>query len=368
MKIAIFATTSWNLLNSRMGLASALKHLGHEVILIAPEDEFTPLVLEKGFRWIDIQLNPRGKNLFNEVVSIFRLIRIYRTEKFDLVNHFTPKGVIYGTIASKLTNTQRIYNTITGLGFVFSGEAPKYLEYIVSLLYKATLKNTKVIFQNPDNHRFFIENNFISPDNGILILGSGIDMNRFQFTAEPIEKPPVVMLPARFVAEKGVMTLVEAARILKSENYPIRIVLVGRPEENQPTSISEDELNTWIQQGIIEWWGWHNRMETIYPRVNIVCLPTYYMEGIPKSLIEAAACGRPIITTDVPGCRQITKQGENGLLVPPQDPEALANAIKRLGDDADLRARMGKRSREIAVQNYSIEKVVDGYLSFYEKK
>ncbi len=367
MKIAIFATTSWNLLNSRLGLASALKNLGHEVVLIAPKDEFTPLLLEKGFNWIDIPLNPRGKKLFSEIASVFRLIRIYSHEKFDLVNHFTPKGVIYGTIAAKLTHTHRIFNTITGLGFVFSGDAPIYLKRLVLLLYKLTLRKTKVIFQNPDNHRFFIENKFILPDSGTLILGSGIDMDQFKFTPEPHEPPPVVMLPSRFVAEKGVFTLVEAARILRVENYPVRIVLVGRSEENQPTSITEEELHTWIDQGIVEWWGWFNNMETIYPRVHIVCLPTYYMEGIPKSLIEAAASGRPIITTDVPGCRQITKHGENGLLVPPRDPEALAKAIKQLGDDPDLRAKMGKRSREIAVQNYSIDKVVNGYLSFYKE-
>lgn len=192
-------------------------------------------------------------------------------------------------------------------------------------------------------------------------------MEQFKYTPQPDEKPPVVMLPSRFVAEKGVVTLVEAARILRDENYPIRIVLVGRPEENQPTSITEEELQTWINQGIVEWWGWFNNMEDIYARVNIVCLPTYYMEGIPKSLIEAAASGRPIITTDVPGCRQITKHGENGLLVPPRDPEALAKAIKHLGDNAELRTKMGEKSREIAVENYSIEKVVNGYLSFYEK-
>lgn len=140
MKIAIFATTSWNLLNSRLGLASALKKLDHDVVLIAPEDEFTPLLIEKGFHWVDLPLNPRGKKVFREIASIFKLVRIYRTEQFDIVNHFTPKGVIYGTIAAKLTHTHKIFNTITGLGFVFSGDAPKYLERLVSLLYKVTLK------------------------------------------------------------------------------------------------------------------------------------------------------------------------------------------------------------------------------------
>ena len=365
MKIVILATTSWNIYNSRLGLVKALKKHKEDVILLAPRDEFTPYLSEEGLNWVHFPLKPRGRNIFQELRSILFLIAYYKKEKPDLVNHFTPKGVIYGSIAAKLARVPRIFNTITGLGYVFSGNSSKFLQQLVTLLYRIALKDTDVIFQNPDNHRFFTTNHFVRPEKSYLVAGSGVDMEKFTPIPEPEENPPVVILPSRFVAEKGIRTLVEASKILKTRKMPIRVVLVGKPEGDQPTSIHHNEITQWISEGLVEWWGWHDQMEKIYPLSNIVCLPTYYMEGIPKSLIEAAASGRPLVATDVPGCREVVHHGENGFLVSAKDPQALADAIYTLATNPELRKQMGEKSREVALSSYSIEKVIENYFKYY---
>jgi glycosyltransferase involved in cell wall biosynthesis len=364
MKIIISATTSWNLYNSRMNLARALKKRGHEVVLLSPRDEFTQFLLDEGFRWVHYPLQPRGKNIIRELLSILFQARFYRREKPDLVNHFTPKGVIYGSIAAKLSGLPAIFNTITGLGFVYSGKATNFLMVMVTILYKISLKNTTVLFQNPDDQNFFYENRIIDPAKSHLILGSGVDVERFKVMPEP-QGSPIVLLSARFVEEKGIRYFVEASRILRSRHTDIRFVLVGRPEEDQPTSINLNEITRWVNEGLVEWWGWHNNMEQILPLAHICCLPTYYKEGIPKSLIEAAACGRPIIATNTPGCREIVHHDENGILIPPRDPEALADAIALLAHDQVLRERMGRKSREIAAADFSMGQIIDRYFEIY---
>lgn len=365
MKIVLLATTSWNLYNSRMSLAKALKLLGQEVILLSPKDEFSNLLIQEGFRWVDFPLKPRGKNIFEEIRSILFLIGFYIKERPDLVNHFTPKGVIYGSIAAKLSNLRKIINTITGLGYVFSGNSNQHLRKFVTVLYKLSLRNTTTIFQNRDDHNYFLEKKITTSSKSFLIRGSGVDMNRFDFSEEPADRPPIVVLPSRFVEEKGIRYFIGASKILKEKNINVRFVIVGRPEEDQPTSIKPAEITNWVTQGLVEWWGWHEHMEKIYPMSHIVCLPTYYMEGIPKSLIEAAACGRALIATDVPGCREICIDGENGLLVPVKDAKALANAISKLAMDDALRQRMGKRSREIAMAEFSMKEVLKAYFFLY---
>ncbi|NMC58150.1 MAG: glycosyltransferase family 4 protein [Candidatus Methanofastidiosa archaeon] len=365
MKIALTATTSWNLYNSRLILARDLKSAGHTVHFFAPEDEFTKYLIADGFKWHDFPIKPRGKSVFEEVKSLLFLINLYRSEKPDLVNNFTPKGVIYGSLAARIAGIKRIYNTITGLGFAFSTNAGTFLRNLLIFLYRISLKNTVILFQNRDNLDYFIKSGLSTHKNSILISGSGVDMDRFAPSPEPNKGKIIVILPSRFVEEKGIRYFVEAAKIIKSQNLPIRMVLIGKAEPDQPTSINQNEITTWVTEGIVEWWGWHNEMEKIYPLAHIVCLPTYYMEGIPKSLIEAAACGRPLIATNVPGCREIIHEGENGILVPVKNAKLLANAIIQLANDGDLRRRMGKQSRIIAETEYSAKIIVNEYFNAY---
>jgi glycosyltransferase involved in cell wall biosynthesis len=365
MKIVILASTSWNLYNSRLDLVKELCEHQHDIVLLAPQDECSRLLVDEGYKWVDLPMEPRGKKILQELATIVRLIIYYRKAKPDLVNHYTPKGVIYGSIAAKLAGIDKVVNTITGLGYVYSGNASKVLNRLVTFLYRISLKNTTTIFQNPDNRDFFCQAGIVSEANSHLVRGSGIDMNRFQPSSEP-ENDQVVILPARFVEEKGVRTFVNAAEIVKSKKLPIRFVLVGKIFEDHPTSIKQEELTGWVSAEIVEWWGWHTEMEKIYPLTNVVCLPTYYQEGIPKALIEAAACGRPLIATNVPGCREIVQEGVNGFLIPPRDPAALAEAVIKLMRDPELREKMGERSREIVSSNYSIETIINKYFEFFE--
>lgn len=366
MKILIFASTSWNHFNSRLALAGALKARGHKVVFASPKDEFTPQLLADGFRWHDIPLAPRGTNLLREARSILALVHVLRRSKPDVLCNFTPKGVIYGSIASRFSGVHRVVNTITGLGGSIVSRSTSPMQWRTRL-YRLALPGTITLFQNPDDERVLREAGVLRADSQVgLVPGSGVDMTRFAPSPEPDAQPPVVMLHTRFVEEKGIRYFVEASRLVQQRGTRVRMVLVGQIEPDQPTAIRHDELTNWVSEGLVEWWGWHNHMEEIVALSHIVCLPTFYGEGVPKSLIEAAACQRPIIASDVPGCRSIVRHGENGLLVPPMDAEALAQAICDLATNHDLRRRMGLRAREIAVAGFSIQHVTTRYLEAIE--
>jgi glycosyltransferase involved in cell wall biosynthesis len=364
MKFAFVANTSWGHYNSRLRLAAALRQRGHEVVFLSPQDEYTQRLIDGGFRWMHLSFLPRGRSLFREGVAILRMVQLFRREAPDVVHNFTPKGVIYGSIASKLAGVRSIVNTITGLGHVFSTEATPHLRPLVSMLYRLALRRTTVLFQNPDDARFFADRGITRGLRTRLIPGSGVDDTRFQ-PAPEADGIPVVMLPSRFVQEKGIRDFVEAARLLHAQGTAVRAVLVGRPEPDQPTAIPTREITQWVAEGLVEWWGWHEDMERIYPLSHVVCLPTYYREGMPKSLLEAAACGRPLVATDVPGCREIVRDGENGFLVRPRDPVELGQAIARLVVDASLRARMGSNGRALVHDLFSLEKVIPAHFEAY---
>lgn len=335
------------------------------MILLSPKDEFSRLLVDEGFRWVHLPLEPRGKNVIRELASVLYIISFYRREKPDIVNHFTPKGVIYGSIAAKLASVKRIYNTITGLGYVFSDKSNVILRILVMLLYPLALTNTTTIFQNPEDQKLFTRLRFVDSQRNSLIRSSGVDTDRFQFIPEKTGKP-VVLLSSRFVEEKGIRYFIEASRILKDREIEVTFVLVGKPERDQPTAIQPTEIEQWVKDGLVEWWGWHNDMEEIYPKAHIVCLPTYYKEGVPKVMIEAAACGRPLVASDVPGCREIVIENVNGLLVPPRNAIALSRALETLSLNPQLRKQMGKRSREIAVSKFSTIKIISEYFKIYQ--
>ncbi len=367
MKIIISATTSWNLYNSRLSLIKALTAEGYDVVLLAPRDKYSQILLDLGYRWEDWLLEPRGTSPLRELSSLLFLFSFYRDENPDLVHHFTPKGVVYGSFVAKLAGIKQIYNTITGLGYAFSGKANPMLKKLFLFLYPRALAKTQTIFQNPEDQAFFLERKITNPDSSTLIRSSGVDMNRFRFTPEG-QGPLNVVLPARFIVEKGVGYFVDAAKILHKRDTPVQFVLVGKSEPDQPNAISSEQMDHWVKSGLIDSWGWQENMEDIYPKASIVCLPTFYSEGVPKVLIEAAACGRPLIATDVPGCREIIKDGYNGILIPPKNIEALANAIKLLASDASLRKKMGRNSRKLAADYFSAKEIVQAYLSLYSLK
>jgi glycosyltransferase involved in cell wall biosynthesis len=361
------ANASWNILNYRLPLIRALQDAGHEVVLLAPRDEYTPQLTGAGFRWIDLPLDQRGVNPLVELLSLVQILKVYRRERPDIVHHFTPKCVIYGSIAARLAGVKKIVNTITGLGYVFSGSSAgqRIMQFIVRILYRPALSGARVVFQNPEDLENLLSPEEVRRGNFYQLGGTGVSLMKYMQTPEP-GGPPVVMLPARLIEEKGVVYFVEAARILKRQGSQARFVLVGSPDANRRDSITAVTLRQWVSEGVIEWWGWQNDMDKIYPKANIVSLPTYYGEGVPKSLIEAAACARPIVASDIPGCRKVVVHGENGFLVPIKNAPALARAIDTLLEDADLRRKMGTKSRSIAEMRFSVRQNIHKYFSIYD--
>jgi glycosyltransferase involved in cell wall biosynthesis len=292
---------------------------------------------------------------------------LYRQEKPDLVNQFTVKCVLFGSLACCLLGIHNVVNSVTGLGYVFSGEerAHWWLRGFIKLSYRLLIKNTWVIFQNPEDKSAFLESRLVDPRKVTLIRGSGVDIQRFFPLPEPAGKP-LVVLAARLLWDKGVGEFVEAARLLQTEGVGARFALVGDSDDDNPASVSASQLRAWENEGVIEWWGWKENMQDVYAQAAIVCLPSSYREGVPKSLIEAAACGRPIVTSDMPGCREVVHHGENGLLVPARDASALAKALLNLLQNPNLRREMGGRGRIIAEKEFSENLVIWETIAFYQ--
>lgn len=363
MKIILFANTDWYLYNFRLELAKTLRARGDEVTFLSPPGDYAAKLTGLGFRWLAFPFSRRGMNPLAELSAIFRLWLLYRREKPDLVHHFTIKCVLYGSTAAHLAGIARIINAITGLGYVFNKEN-RILGMLAHLLYRFLLQNTQVIFQNPDDLETFTQAKLLRPKQAHLIRSSGVDLTRFTPQPETNNQPPLVILPARLLRDKGVLEFVEAARLLKQHNISVRMALVGDPDPHNPTSVSQQEIQDWVSEGIVEAWGWQEQMTEAYTASHIVCLPSY-REGVPRTLLEAAAMGRAIVTSDAPGCREIVRHGVNGLLVPPRDPVRLADALQTLLENPQLRQEMGRRGREIVEQEFSSELVIEKTLKAY---
>jgi glycosyltransferase involved in cell wall biosynthesis len=378
VKIILFANTEWYLYNFRLSLAQALRSEGHEVVLVSPPGKYSRRLEEAGFRWISFPFSTRGTNPLAELATIWRLRNLYRTEKPDVVHHFTIKCVLYGSLAAQAAGIRRVINAITGLGFVFIGHGGREggLRWLVKGFYRIALRNTQVVFQNEDDQALFFDLGLVKANQVCLIPGSGVDTSRF--VVEPVselpgvpapptrpESPALVVLPARMLWDKGVREFIEAAKILKEQGVSARFALVGDTDPQYPACVPEQQLNEWQSSGIVEWWGWQEDMLAVYHRAQIVCLPSY-REGLPRTLAEAAACGRALVAADVPGCRSIVRQGVNGLLVPVRDGKALAEALRTLILDPRLRMEMGRCGREIVLKEYSTERVLADTLKLYQ--
>lgn len=374
MKVILFANTDWYLFNFRLPLARALRDAGHEVLLLSPDGAYGPQMEAEGFRWQAFPFSRKGMNPFREFATIFQLRRLYRCEQPDVVHHFTIKCVLYGSLAAHLSGAAQIINGITGLGFVFSQRPlAKVIRFFLMPVYRWALRNTDAIFQNPDDIALFRRLRLLRNTDVHLVRGSGARMEVFLPSPEP-PGPPVVMMAGRFLWEKGVGEFVEAARILNSRTLRqaqgtiaiARFVLVGDTYADNPGAVPPAQLQLWVDDGVVEWWGWHDDMQAMFPKAHIVCLPSY-REGMPLSLAEAAACGRPVVTTDAPGCREVVTDGVNGFLVPVRDSAALADALRKLIDDPALRAEMGRRGRERAETEFSVQRIVYETLQVYNE-
>jgi glycosyltransferase involved in cell wall biosynthesis len=359
---ALFFTTH------RMPLGEAMLAEGFEVHVAAPfEAPYVELIRSRGFVYHDIPLERGGRSLLGEAKLFAAFLHLLRRVKPDLVHHVAMKPTAFGGAASRLLRVPAVVHAVTGLGFLFVREDWGSRAIRAALLpvwrYALHHPNGRVIFQNPDDMAMFLGRGLAPEGRSLLIRGTGVDLEKF--APRPArEDPPVVMFPARLLGDKGVNEFVAAARRLKAGGANARFVLVGRRDPLNPTDVGEAALQGWLAEGVVEWWGFREDMPETLNRADVICMPSY-REGAPRGLIEAAACGLPIVTADVPGCREAVRHGENGLLVPVRDAAAAAEAIGRLLADPDLRRRMGEASRALAAELYSVERFVADTLAVY---
>jgi len=367
VKTLLFANTAWYLYNFRFPLADALRSQGYDVVLVSPIDEYAGKLTAAGFRWVEFPFSRKGQNPFQELVTISQLIKLYRQEMPDFVQHFTIKCVLYGSLAARIVGIRRVINSITGLGYIFIGSslAVRMIRPLILMLYRFGLKSTQVIFQNKDDLEQFLKDRMVNTEQVSIVRGSGVDIRRFVPTPEP-EGPSVVVLPARLLWDKGVGEFVQAARILKAEGVFARFALVGDTYAENPAAVSEKTVKDWEKEGVIEWWGWQGDMPSVFSRASIVCLPSY-REGLPKTLIEAAACARPLVAFDAPGSREVVIPGETGLLARLKDVDDLAACLRSLLHDPDERRRLGENARKLAEAEFSSDRIIRETLAVYSK-
>ena len=366
-KILLVANTDWYLYNFRFSLASYLRKSGFEVILVSPPGPFVQQLQQAGFRWVAWNVGRQTLAPWKEIWALSQLVKIFREECPALVHTFTVKPVLYGSLAARYAGAPYVVSSITGLGYVFLRQElkPRLIRLVVKNLYRLALAYPKsaVIFENETDRGYFIQEGLVPADNTWLIEGVGVDTDYFLPLPEP-DGLPVVVLPARLLWDKGVGVLVEAARLLHKQ-IQVRVVLVGEPDKGNPAAVDESAIRSWVDEGAVEWWGWRADMRDVYGKCHIVTLPSLG-EGIPTALLEAAACGRPIVATDVPGCREVVVHGQNGFLVPANDPYALAGALKDLIEDESLRTRMGATGREIVLEKYTSQRVNSATCDVYD--
>lgn len=368
MRILFLVTEDWYFCSHRLPIAKAARDAGFEVVVVTRIGRHGSCIQQEGFRIIPLAIRRRSRNPLREIATILEVLQIYRREKPDLVHHVAMKPVIYGSLAARIASVPVVINAIAGLGFVFSSEhwKAKLLRPWIRSAYRLLLnqKHGKVILQNPDDQQLLIESDVLSLDRTVLIRGSGVDVSCFRASPEPENGPIVVTLVARMLLDKGVVEFVKAAQLLKQQGIPLRAILVGEPDQENPASISEQQLIAWQSEEIIEWWGHRSDISAVWAQSHIAVLPSY-REGLPRTLLEAAACARPIIATDVPGCREIVQHEKNGLLVPVRDPVILAHAVKRLVTNKALRQRMGRKGRELVKREFAESIVVSKTLDLY---
>ena len=322
-------------------------------------------IQKAGIRLIPFELSRRAGN---PMLEIWALVKLYRQEKPDIVHHVALKLVFYGTLAVRFTNISAQVNAVTGLGWLYMSNNPivRFGRPLITWFLARLLNspNSRVIVQNPDDEDLLAKAGVLQ-SRIRLVQGAGVDTDKFLPNAE-LKGPVCVVLAARLLWDKGVAEFVDAARDLKRKVSNVRFVLVGNPDIDNPASILEETIRAWEKENIVEWWGYQKEMVPIFHSTHIVCLPSY-REGLPKVLIEAASCGLPIVSTDVPGCREIVRDDYNGILVPKGDSFSLSNALLRLIEDPDLRAKMGKRSRELVLDKFSSKHIIAKTLNIYKE-
>lgn len=369
LKILFLVTEDWYFRLHWIGLAQATRDAGFEVSLAMRVQEHGLEISRQGFKLFPINLLRRSVNPIREVLAVVELARLYRAEKPDLVYHVAIKPILYGSIAARLAGVSSVINVFAGLGYIYTSEEyrAKLLRLFLKFGLNAACKSSGsiAVFQNEEDQAQLVREHVVRQSHTRVIRGTGVDTDRFKPMLNEGGEP-VVLLACRMLWDKGVGEFVEAARLMKQLKANARFVLVGRCDHDNPANIGLRQLQRWQEEGVVEWWGHRDDMPTVFNKSAVVVLPSY-REGLPVSLLEAAACGRPLVATDVPGCREVVRHRVNGLLVPPRNASALAEAITMLLGDKELMVELGKRGREIAVKEFSRAAVTAHTLALYRE-
>jgi len=357
-------------LSHRVALAQAAQAAGYDVHVATMPGESTQAIVALGMQHHPIPMTRSGKNPIQELKTIAALYRLFKHLKPDVVHLVTIKPVLYGGLAARLAGVRGMVAAISGLGFIFiqPGAWAALIRRIVAVLYRCALghPNSRVIFQNSSDRRTLTDLGAVRDEQVVMIRGAGVDLSLYPEIAPPDTPPVVVTMAARLLFDKGVREFVEAARLLRARQVPVLMQLAGDPDLGNPASVQPSDVTQWNAEGAVVCLGERHDIPALYAQSHIVVLPSY-REGLPKALLEAAAAGRAVVTTDVPGCRDAIDPDETGLLVPVRDSEALANAIERLVSQPDLRESLGRAGRVLAQRAFDLREVERTHVKIYDE-
>lgn len=383
MKIIYSANVSWSLYNNRRAQIQSTLKKNWQVACVCSKGSYIELIKKFGVNKIFLLRNyKKNVDLASDLSLIFEFYRIYRQWKPDIVHQFSIKPVIYGTIAARLAKVPITVNTIPGLGYVFTGteKKRKILRIFVSFLYKIAGKFCDfMFFQNEDDKKIFINHKFVSEEKTSVVPGSGVDTQYYSQdkinekiinqTKKGIKYKPnqiIILMASRMLYDKGISELVACSKRIKKIKPNVRFLLAGPLDPGNPAHIPVEVIEKWRKENKIEYLGRRSDIRELIGLSDIVVLPSF-REGKPRFLLEAASMGKPIIATDIPGCRDIVENGENGILVPIKDVESLFNAVIKLINNSDMRRKMGEKSRKKAKKEFDEKIVVDQTLKVYKQ-
>ena len=369
MKILYLVSEDYYFLRHRSLLARGVRDAGAEVFVMAHSNGMESQFRDAGFHYIPWQFSRGSVNPFREFRAIIQVLATYTRVRPDIVHHVALKPVLYGGLVARLLGVASV-NAISGLGLAFTAESIKYraMRAIWLRLMKSAMANPRAIavFQNPENRDLLVNSGVVQAAQSVMIRGSGVDLRKFSPAPEP-PGVPVVFLATRLLWTKGIQEFIDAARLLKERGVHAQFRLAGTGDPENPASASVETIARWKKEGIVDICGWvpDEEMPSALSNATLIAYPSY-SEGLPRALLEAAACGRAIVATDVPGCREIVRDGHNGLLVPPRNAAALADAIELLLRSHDQRRTMGMRGRALVEHDFSDECVLEQSLAVYQ--
>ncbi len=363
-------TEDWYFCSHRLQLAVAAQRVGYNVAVVTQETSHGEVIRQAGLRLIPVKFRRSGRNPFSDFMTIRSLISIYRSEQPDIIHHVSLKPVLYGSIAARFAGNPGIINAMTGLGHALSSEDffAKFIRFLISpfLAYIFSAEKTITIFQNGDDLKTLEDRNLVKHGQTVIIRGSGVDLDTYIRGRNKTTIPQVVLV-ARMLWTKGVEEFVQAAKLLLTRGSMASFILIGDTDSENPAAISVEQLGLWQAEKNVEWWGRRSDIPEILQQSAIACLPSWWGEGVPKFLLEAASASLPIVTTDVPGCREAVINGENGYLVPSRNYVVLADAIEKLINDKALRKEMGRNGRALTEREFGIEKIIEETISLYQR-